>query len=71
MKLIKNFTNVNTHVEDEVLKGIPLERLLVYAAGCEQRSLPNIDPLTFDPDAGRIDFVTPLGGAFCAVLIVD
>lgn len=70
MKLIKQFENANTHVEDEVLKGIPLERLLVYAVGCEQRTLPNIDPNTFDPALGRIDFITPLGGALCVVLII-
>lgn len=71
MKLIKNFTTANTHVEDETLIGIPLERLLIFAAGCEQRTLGNVDVAAFNPSAGRIDFLYPLGNVQCIVLAIN
>lgn len=68
MRLIKNFPSADTHIEDETLKGHTLDRLLIFAAGCEQRTLPNVS--NYDPVSGRIDFTYPLGGIFCAVLII-
>jgi hypothetical protein len=68
MKLLKNFTNADAFVEDETLKGHVLERLLIFAAGVEQRTLPNVS--VYDPVTGRIDFTFPIGGIPCVVMIM-
>lgn len=68
MKLLKNFPNTQMFIEDEVLKGHTLERLAVFAAGCEQRTLGNVS--NYDPLTGRIDFAFTLGGILCVVLIL-
>lgn len=68
MKLLKNFTTADTHVEDETLKGHVIERLLVFAAGVEQRTLNNVS--NYDPASGRIDFEFGLGGIPCVVMIM-
>lgn len=69
MKLLKNFPNAQTFVEDETLKGLVEERLLIFAAGCEQRTLGNVSG--YDPTTGRIDFAFTLGGILCVVLILS
>lgn len=68
MRLLKNFTTADSFVEDDTLKGHVKERLLIFAAGCEQRTLANV--ANYDPDAGRIDFVFPLGNIQCVVMIM-
>lgn len=68
MKLIKNFITANTDVQDETLQGLTLERLLVFAAGCEQRTLGNV--AAYDPILGKVTFLFPLGNIQCVVLII-
>lgn len=69
MKLIKNFITANTDVQDETLSGLTLDRMLVFAAGCEQRTLGNV--ANYDPALGKITFLFPLGNVQCVVLIIS
>lgn len=68
MKLLKTFPNATTFVEDDVLKGLTEDRLVVFAAGCEQRTIGNV--ANYNPSTGRIDFNFTLGGVLCVVLIL-
>lgn len=69
MQLIKNFTNATTFVEDDTLKGHVLDRMLIFAAGVENRGIDNVD--SYDPVTGRINFRYDLGGILCTVLILS
>lgn len=69
MNLIKNFLNVTTFVEDDVLQGHTLNNMSIEAAGTEQITTNNIN--SYDPVAGRINFTNSLGGVHVKVIIID
>lgn len=69
MNLIKNFFNVTTFIEDDVLKGHTLDRMAIIGPGTEEITGGNVS--SYDPGAGRVNFTSTLGGIHVKVIIID
>ncbi len=52
--MILNFYNIKDHIVSDSLVGIPIQRVAIFDAGLEQRSVNNVS--SYDKDAGRINF---------------
>lgn len=59
MNINTEFTGVVYFIEHDILKGHSPTRILIFHGGTEQFTCGNVS--SYDPEAGRINFVTPLG----------
>lgn len=61
MNINTEFTGITDHIENDLLRGHCPTRIMIFHAGTEQFSCGNVS--SYDPEAGRINFVTPIASS--------